>query len=138
MVAYCSFSHMYRSFWRKNVVKNVVKNVSSCAVANISSTYNLNDSRSNPSILRAPTIPRKTSRKRNIWADELVLLQVADKIVVIYSISEQNSPENFTFKRLENSGLHFNLKCYEETGILAVHECISTDRNLHVRYHIMF
>ena len=27
----------------------------------------------------------------------------------------------------------FNLKCNEETGILAVHECISADRNLHVR-----
>ena len=32
----------------------------------------------------------------------------------------------------------FTLKCNEETGILAVHECISGDRNLHVRlYHIM-
>ena len=31
----------------------------------------------------------------------------------------------------------FNLKCSEETGILAVHECISADRNLRVRssYH---
>ena len=31
----------------------------------------------------------------------------------------------------------FNLKCNEETGILAVHESISVDKNLHVRlsYH---
>ena len=29
--------------------------------------------------------------------------------------------------------LHFNLKCNEETGILAVDEYISADRNLHVR-----
>ena len=53
---------------------------------------------------------------------------------------EQNSPENFGklhSKRLDNSVLHFNLKCNEETGILAVDECISADRNLHVRlsYH---
>ena len=27
----------------------------------------------------------------------------------------------------------FNLKCNEEIGIIAVHECISADRNLHVR-----
>ena len=27
----------------------------------------------------------------------------------------------------------FNLTCSEETGILALHKCISADRNLHVR-----
>ena len=39
--------------------------------------------------------------------------------------------------RLDNSGLHFNLKCNEETDTLPFHECISADRNLHVRlsYH---
>ena len=64
-------------------------------------------------------------------------MQVSNKIVDIDSISEQNSPENFTFIRRDKSGLHFNFKCYEETGILAVHECISANRNLHVRlsYH---
>ena len=41
--------------------------------------------------------------------------------------------ENFTFKRFDNSVQLFNLKCNEETGFLAVHECISVDRNLHVR-----
>ena len=32
---------------------------------------------------------------------------------------------------------NFNFKCNEETGILAVHECISVDRNLrvHLSYH---
>ena len=35
--------------------------------------------------------------------------------------------------RVDISGLHFSLKCNEETGILAVHECISACRNLHVR-----
>ena len=107
----------------------MVKNINSWAVAGTS----------NPSILRTPTIPRKSPRNRNIWVDELVLFQVADKIIDIDSISKQNSPENFTFKRLDNSGLHFNLKCNEETGILAVHECISTDRNLHVplSYHVI-
>ena len=90
----------------------------------------------NPSLFRTPTIPRKSPRKRNIWLDELVLFQAADKIVDIDSIFEQNSPENFTFKRLDNSMQLFNLKCNEETGILAVHECIIADRNLQV-YHIM-
>ena len=28
--------------------------------------------------------------------------------------------------------LHFNLKCNEKTGILAVHQCIGADRNLRV------
>ena len=79
--------------------------MSTLCCVNTSSTYNHNDSRSNPSILRTPTIPRKSPRKRNIWVDELVLFQVADKIVDIDSISEQNSSENFTFKRLDNSGL---------------------------------
>ena len=112
----------------------MVKNVNSYVVANTSSPYNHTDSRSNLSNLRTSTIPRKSPRKRNIRVDELVLFQVADKIVDIDSISEQNSPETFTFIRLDNSGLYFNLKCNEETGILAVHECISADRNLHVRF----
>ena len=62
-----------------------------------------------------------------------MLFQAADKIDDIDSISEHNSPENFTVKRLDNIMQLFNLKCNEETGILAVHECISADRNLHVR-----
>ena len=102
----------------------MVKNVNSCVLASTSSTYN----HTNPSILRTPTIPRKSPRKRNIWVDELVIFQVADQT-------------EFTWKlhlyRFDNSGLHFNLKCNEETGVLAVHEYISADRNLHVRlsYH---
>ena len=98
-----------------------------------SSTYNYNDSKCNPSLLRIPTIPKQSPRKRKIGVDESVLFQAADKIIDIDSISEQNWPENFTFKRLDNSVQLFNLKCNEETGILAVHECISVDRNLHVR-----
>ena len=115
----------------------MVKNVNFCAVTSTFSTYNHNDSRSNPSLLRTPAIPKKSPRKRNIWLDESVLYQAADKIVDIGSISEQNSPENFTFKRLYNSGLHSNLKCNEKTGILAVHKYISADRNLHLSlsYH---
>ena len=80
-----------------------------------------NDSKSNPSLLRTPTIPRKSPRKRKIGLDELVLFQAADKIVDIDSISEQNSPESVTFKRPDNSVQLFNLKCNEETGILAFH-----------------
>ena len=77
-------------------------------------------------------------RKRSIWLDELVFFQAADKIVDIDSISKQDSPENFTFKRLDNSVQLFNLQCNEETGNLAVHKCIGADRNLHVRlYHVM-
>ena len=115
----------------------MVKNVNSCAVTSTSSTCNHNDSKSNPALLRASTISKKSPRKQNIWLDKSVLYQAADKIVDIDSISEQNSPENFTFKRLYNSGLHSNLKCNEETGILAVHKYISADRNLHVSlsYH---
>ena len=115
----------------------MIKNVNSCGVASTSSTLNHNDSRSNPSILRSPKIPRKSPRKRNIWLDELVLFQAPDKIVDTDSISEQDSPENVTFKRLDNSVQLFSLKCNEETRILAVHECISADRNLHVclSYH---
>ena len=36
--------------------------------------------------------------------------KAADKIVDIHSISEQNSPENVTFKRLDNRMELFNLK----------------------------
>ena len=98
----------------------------------------------NPFLFRTPTIPRKSPRKRNIWLDESVLFQAPGKIVDIDSISEQNLPENFTFKRLYmkrlyNSGLQFNLKCNERTGILAVGQCLRADRNLHVclLYHGM-
>ena len=91
-----------------------------------------------PSILRTPTNHRKFPIKRNIWRDELVLFQAPDKIVDIDLISKQDSPENFTLKRLDNSMQLFSLECNEETGILALHKCISADRNLHVRlYHVM-
>ena len=62
--------------------------------------------------LRTPTTPRKSPRKQEIEADELVLFQAADKIVEIDPIFEQNSPENFTFKRLDNSVQLF-IKCNE-------------------------
>ena len=90
-----------------------------------------NDSKSNPLLLRTPTIPRKCPRKRKT-ADK-----IADKIVAIDSISKRNSPENFTFKRLDNSVQLFHLWCNEVTVILAVHECISVNRNLYDRssYH---
>ena len=45
---------------------------------------------------------------------------------------EQSSPENFNFKRLDNSVQLFNLIWNEETGNLAVQKCISVDRNLHI------
>ena len=108
----------------------MVKNVNSCSALIASITYNYNDSKSNPSLLRTPTIPRKSSPKRKIGVDELVLFQATDKIIDVDSISEQNSPENFIFKR--NFQI-FNLKCNEETAILVVRECITVDRNLHVR-----
>ena len=62
---------------------------------------NQNDSKSNPSLIRTPTIPRKSPRKWKTEIDELVLFQAADKIVDIDSISEQNSPANVTFKGLK-------------------------------------
>ena len=95
----------------------MVKNVNFCAVAIASSTYNYNDSKSNPSLLRTPTIPRKSPRKQKIAVDELVLFQATDKIIDTDSISEQNSPEYFTFKRLDNSVQIFNLKYNKETEI---------------------
>ena len=90
-----------------------------------------NDAKSHASLLRPPTIPRKSPRKRKFVLDELVLLEVADKVVDINSIPEQNSPENLTFKILANSVQLFDLKINEETGVPAVHE--NTDRNLHAR-----
>ena len=77
------------------------------------------DSKSNPSLLRTLTIPRISPRKRKVGVDDLVLFQAADRIVHIHSISEQNSSESFTFKRLHISVQLFSLKCNEET-ILAV------------------
>ena len=107
-------------------------------MASTSSTYNHNDSRSNPSLLRTPTNPRKSPRKRNICLDELVLFRAASKIVDIDSLSKHDSPENFTFERLDNGVQLFNLECNEETGILAVHKSISADRILHVcLYHVI-
>ena len=90
-----------------------------------------NDPKPNLPLLRTSTILRKSPRKQKIKLNELVLFRDADKIVDIDSISKQNSPENFTFKRL------YNVKYNEETGILAIHECVSVDRNLHVHlsYH---
>ena len=98
-----------------------------------------NNSKFNPSLLRTPTISMKSPRKRKIGVDEVVLFQAAGKIDSD-SISKQDSPENFTFKTFDNSVQFFNLKCNEETSILAVHESVSVDRNLiiHLSYHGLF
>ena len=88
--------------------------------------------------MRTPTIPRNSLRKRvEIGVDELVLFQAVNKIVDVDSIPEYNSPENFTFKRLDNNVQLFNLKSNEKTGIPAVHECITIDRQFHIflSYH---
>ena len=69
-----------------------------------------NDSKSNLPFLRTPTIPRN----QKIGEVEYILFQAANKIVDIDSISEQNSPENFTFKRLDNKTQLFNLKYVTE------------------------
>ena len=58
---------------------------------------------------------------------------VADKIADIDSISEQNSPEKFTFKRLGNSVQLFNPKLNAEADIPAVYEYIGIYRNPHER-----
>ena len=42
-----------------------------------------NDSKSSPSLIRTPTIPRKFPRNRKIGLNELVLFQAADEIVDI-------------------------------------------------------
>ena len=65
-------------------------------------------SKSNPSLLRNPTVPRKFPRKQKFGVRELILFQATDKIADIGSIPEQNSPKNFTFKRLDNSVQLFN------------------------------
>ena len=93
-----------------------------------------NDSKSNPSLLKTPTISKRSPRKQKIGVDEFVLFQASDKIVNIDSISEQKIPENSTFKRPDNSVQLFNIKFNEENGI---HECLSIDINLHIRlsYH---
>ena len=71
-------------------------------------SYNHNDSRSNLSLLRTPTIPRKSPRKENICLDELVLFQAADKIVVdIDSIPEQSSPRPAKWRVMVSGELLF-------------------------------
>ena len=80
---------------------------------------------------------QETSQKKKIRVDDLILFQTADKIVDIDSISQQNSPQYFTLKRLDNITQFSNLNFNEETGVPMVHECISIDRNLRVclSYH---
>ena len=81
-----------------------------------------NGAKSNPSLLRTSTIPRKSPRKRKIGVDKLVLLQAADKIIDIDLISEQNLPENFIFKKLDNNVQLFNLTLYDWPFYNIIHE----------------
>ena len=62
------------------------------------------------SLLRNPSISRKSLRKEKIGVDELILFQAANKIVDIDSISKKNSPENFTFERLAIIVCNFKMK----------------------------
>ena len=96
-------------YFEEKFIKRGGKNVKSCAVATTSSTYNNNDSRSNPLLLRTPTLPRKSPIKRNILLDELVLFQAADKVVATDSISGTE----FTWKFRKTSPLKgLIIACY--------------------------
>ena len=47
-------------------------------------------------------MPKKFPRKRKIGVNGLVLFQAVNKIVDTESIFQQNSPENFNSRRLDN------------------------------------
>ena len=115
-------------------LSNVVKNINFCAAVITSKPSIHNNTKCNPSFLKDYHYSQEISQKTKNWSRWISLLQADDKIVDIDSISEQNLPEHFIFKRFDKSVLQiFNLKCNEETGIVTVHECISGDTNLHVR-----
>ena len=84
------------------------------------------------SILRTPTVSRRSPRKRAYATDELETFLNQDKVLNFSSFASEYAPNNHSFKKLENSVQYYNLFFDETTGVPAVRECISIDRNLHV------
>lgn len=87
---------------------------------------------SNPSLLRTPTVPRNSPRKRKHDYDELALFKKKDKVTDFNSFLSNHAPDNISFSRRDNTVQYYNLYFDVVTGIPAVHECISINQDLNV------
>ena len=84
------------------------------------------------SLLRTPSLPRKSPVKRNIYGDEISTFQALDKVSGFQHFDCSHSPLNYSFKRLDETVQYFNLVFNEQTGIPTVLECISINKELQV------
>ena len=93
------------------------------------------------SLIRIPKVPRQSPRKR-VLEDEISTFEALDKVNSFEHFNELHCPQNFSFQRLDGTVQFYNLVFNEKmNGRPEVMECISVDKNLHVKlsyrgYHV--
>ena len=91
------------------------------------------DSISRPSLLRTPVVSRRSPRKRKLDIDQLKEFFEKDKVESFESFSQDHAPREFNLKRPEESVQYYRLIFESKTGFLRVYECISIDKELHLK-----
>ena len=90
---------------------------------------------SSTSALKAPVrIPRKSPKKRNVFADEYVEFVNDDKIMKFESVDETLAPPGYTFAKYEDHVIFYKIE-HNELSIPQVTECIIIDDKLHVKLY---
>ena len=90
------------------------------------------DVASDPSLLRAPVLPRPPPTKRYFGRNYMPDFLFTDKIKDLNCLTETDCPPGFSFRRQDNSVLYYNLIFDNITGVPSVEECLSINEQLHV------
>ena len=91
------------------------------------------DSISRPSILRTPVVSQRSPRKRKLDTDQLKEFQEKDKVESFELFSQDHAPNEFNFKRLQESIQYYRLIFDSKTGFTRVYQSISIDKELRVK-----
>ena len=90
---------------------------------------------SSTSALKVPIrIPRKSPKKRNVFADEYLEFVNNDKIMKFESIDETLAPPGYTITKYEDNIVFYKIE-HNELSIPQFAECIRNDDKLHVKLY---
>ena len=80
-----------------------------------------------------PRPSRRSPRKRKRDIDQLKEFQEKYKVESFELFNQDHAPNEFNFKRLQESVQYYRLIFNSKTGFRGVYECISTDKELYLK-----
>ena len=85
-----------------------------------------------PSTLHVPSLPRPPPTNRSVQPDERPAFEDLDKIKSFDSLSEENCPPGFSFKKHKDKVVFYNLHFDYVTSVPTIFESIVVDQSMHV------